>query len=130
MAGGHGGKRPGAGRKAGSISKRTQRFRAEVAESGKTMLEYVVGVARDETVDPERRDKMAIAALPYLHPRLQVVDARVVAEVTTTALTDEQRVERARKAIREAFAERTPLVVDGEYRVIAGKANREDKGSG
>jgi hypothetical protein len=94
------------------------------------MLEYVVGVARDETVDPERRDKMAIAALPYLHPRLQVVDARVVAEVTTTALTDEQRVERARKAIREAFAERTPLVVDGEYRVIAGKANREDKGSG
>ena len=51
------------------------------------MLEYVVGVARDETADPERRDRMAIAALPYLHPRLAVVDARVVAEVKTTPLT-------------------------------------------
>ena len=83
----HGGRRPGAGRKLGSISKRTQRFRAEVAGSGQTMLEYVVGVARDETADPDRRDRMAVAALPYLHPRLAVVDARVVAEVKTTPLT-------------------------------------------
>jgi len=77
----HGGRRPGAGRKLGSISKRTQRFRAEVAGSGQTMLEYVVGVARDETADPERRDRMAIAALPYLHPRLAVVSSTVRTEV-------------------------------------------------
>jgi hypothetical protein len=45
-------------------------------------------------------------------------------------VTEEQRVERARQAIAEAFAERTQPVIDGEFRVIAGKANREDKGSG
>ena len=88
------------------------------------MLEYVVGVARDETADPDRRDRMAVAALPYLHPRLAVVDARVVAEVKTTPLTDEQRRQRAREAILSAFAER-PLVVDGDYKVIAGRDNRE-----
>jgi hypothetical protein len=38
-----------------------------------------------------------------------------------TALTDEQRRENARRAIAEAFAERPPLVVDAEYKVIAGK---------
>ena len=42
-----------------------------------------------------------------------------------TALTKEERRERARQAILEAFAER-PRVVDAEYKVIAGKDNRDE----
>jgi hypothetical protein len=36
-------------------------------------------------------------------------------------LTEEERRQRARRAILEAFAERTPRVAEGEYKVIAGR---------
>jgi hypothetical protein len=74
----------------------------------------------DESADKDRRDRMAIAAAPYVHPKLQVVGSTVklAAEVTVT-LTVEQRRQRARRAILEAFAERPPRVVEGEYEVIA-----------
>jgi len=45
-------------------------------------------------------------------------------EVTVTLSEDERR-ERARRMIAEAFAERVPLTVEGEYKVIAGKDNRD-----
>jgi hypothetical protein len=45
--------------------------------------------------------------MPYIHPKLASVEMKVEAEVTH--LTPEQRVERARQAILEAFAER-PLL--------------------
>jgi hypothetical protein len=74
----------------------------------------------------------AKAVAPYVHPRLAVVDARVVAEVKTSELTEEQRVERARAAILEAFAERTPRVVEGARKIVAGKeiwtANEQENG--
>ena len=41
-------------------------------------------------------------------------------EVTVTLSEDERR-ERARRMIAEAFAERVPLTVEGEYKVIAGR---------
>jgi hypothetical protein len=121
MAGGHGGRRPGAGRKAGGHNKRTLAFHAEVAKSKQTPLEYMVAVMHDESADKDRRDRMAASAAPYLHPRLQVVDSRIVAEVKVSQLSEEERRQRARAAILEAFAERPPRVVEGEYRVIAGE---------
>ena len=36
----------------------------------------------------------------------------------TVQLTEKQRRERARQMILEAFRERTPLTVEGEYRVV------------
>jgi hypothetical protein len=33
-------------------------------------LEYMLAVMRDETAPPERRDEMAKAAAPFVHPRL------------------------------------------------------------
>jgi hypothetical protein len=45
---------------------------------------------------------------------------KLAAEVTVT-LTSEERRQRARQAILEAFRERPPRVVEGEYKVIAGK---------
>jgi hypothetical protein len=38
-------------------------------------LAYMLGVIRDETADPARRDRMAIAAAPYFHHR--VADERI-----------------------------------------------------
>jgi hypothetical protein len=34
-------------------------------------------VLRDETVEPQRRDEMAKAAAPYIHPRLSSVEAQI-----------------------------------------------------
>jgi len=71
--------------------------------------------------DQDHRDRMAIAAAPYLHPRLAVIDSTVQAKVEVSQLTPEQRRERARAAIAEAFAERSPPVIAGEYRVVGGR---------
>jgi hypothetical protein len=89
-------------------------------------LDYMLAVMHDEKADKDRRDRMAAAAAPYLHARLQSIDSTVRAEISTSTLTAEQRRQRARQAILDAFAER-PLklingeVVDAEYKVIAGR---------
>jgi hypothetical protein len=33
-------------------------------------LSYMLDVVNDETADPARRDRMAVAAAPYCHPRI------------------------------------------------------------
>lgn len=38
-------------------------------DAGKKPLDYMLGVMNDETADDERRDKMAMAAAPYLHAK-------------------------------------------------------------
>jgi len=122
MANGRGGRRPGAGRKAGGHNKRTLEFHAEVAKSGCTPLEHMLAVLHDPKANADRRDRMAVAAAPFIHPKLAVVDSTVklAAEVTVTLSEDERR-ERARRMIAEAFAERPPLTVEGQYKVIAGR---------
>jgi len=35
-----------------------------------TPLAYLLKVINDETTDPDRRDRLAIAAAPYCHPKL------------------------------------------------------------
>lgn len=80
-----GGARPGAGRKKGIVSfkdslatriqteAKAEAIREvvrEVRKKGDTPLEYMLSVMRDDTVDNKRRDAMAAAAAPYLHPRL------------------------------------------------------------
>lgn len=66
----HGGKREGAGRKAGSPNKASIARQEEVAAGGKTPLEYMLEVMRDEAATSARRDEMAKAAAPYVHPKL------------------------------------------------------------
>jgi hypothetical protein len=73
MANGLGGKRPGAGRPKGSRNKATEEARKKAAEIGVTPLEYMLGVMADTTADAKRRDAMAQAAAPYVHPRLATV---------------------------------------------------------
>jgi hypothetical protein len=63
----------------------------------------------------------AKAVAPYTNPRLAVIDSTVklAADVTVT-LTPEERRQRARAVILEAFRERPPRVIEGQYRVVAG----------
>lgn len=58
------------GRVKGSANKTTRERLQALMDSGETPLEYMLRVMRDKTVDHERRDKMALAAASYMHPRL------------------------------------------------------------
>ena len=69
-----GGKRPGAGRKKGSPNKLTAAMRAKIEASGTVPLDWMLKVMRDEDEPSERRDRMAIAAAPFCHPKLQSVE--------------------------------------------------------
>lgn len=76
-----GGYRPGAGRPVGTVKKaRTAKQPATkqktvVAVSvsapihSKTPLEYMLDIVNDETADEARRDRLAIAAAPFIHAR-------------------------------------------------------------
>lgn len=80
---GRGGRRTGAGRKAGSATKRTREIADKAAEEGITPLEYMLQVMRasSEHEDPKiqiareaMRFEAAKAAAPYMHPRLQATE--------------------------------------------------------
>src|ERR1700730_2932790 len=68
------GKKTG-GRKKGTPNKATTAaaVRAEGAASGEIPLNYMLRVMRYETAEPTRRDAMAKAAAPYVHPSLASV---------------------------------------------------------
>jgi hypothetical protein len=70
----HGGTRTGAGRKAGAATTRTRAIADAATADGITPLEYMLRVLRDEGQDTERRDDMAKAAAPYVHPRLNSIE--------------------------------------------------------
>jgi len=63
-------------------------------------------VVRDPNVEPERRDRMAVAATPYIHARLSAVEAKVdtIGQVEVK-MTQAELAEQARSEIDEAFRE-------------------------
>jgi hypothetical protein len=61
------------GRKKGVLNKVTAEREAEIAASGLTPLEYMLGVLRDPDVHSLRRDDMAKAAAPYVHSKLATI---------------------------------------------------------
>ena len=72
--GGRGGKREGAGRKAGVPNKRTAAIQQAVEQSGMTPLEYLLSVMRDVGEEPRARLAAAQAAAPYVHAKLSSVE--------------------------------------------------------
>jgi hypothetical protein len=79
---GHGGWRPGSGRKKGSKNrhsaasvKRYREIAAEARDAGLTPLNYMLSIVRDETAPEHRRDEMAYRAAPYCHPKLTSLHA-------------------------------------------------------
>ena len=63
------------GRKKGTPNKVPSAKRQAIMESGGDLpLDYMLRVMRDARADTERRDDMAKAAAPYLHPKLAAVE--------------------------------------------------------
>ena len=65
-----GGRREGAGRKPGSVSKLDAEARKKANEGGGMPLDFLLGIMRDEQQDPRSRLDAAKAAAPYCHARL------------------------------------------------------------
>jgi hypothetical protein len=62
---------------AGSLNKNTlesKKIIEEALKSGISPLQYMLNIMRDKKADKARRDDMAKAAAPYLHPRLQAIE--------------------------------------------------------
>lgn len=84
-----GGKREGAGRKAGTPNSASAAREAEIKASGLTPLDYMLSILRDETKDDKDRMWAAEKAAPYVHPKLANVEHSGGIDVTTQ--TKEQR---------------------------------------
>ena len=65
------------GRQRGTRNRATEEARAAAAATGALPLDYMLSVMRDAAADHKRRDAMAMAAAPYLHPRLSAIDAKL-----------------------------------------------------
>jgi hypothetical protein len=117
----HGGKRNGAGRKAGVPSKLTAEVQAAIAETGETPRDYMLRMMRDETVDHARRDAMAKAVAPYCHPHLTAV--AVTDETPRADMTEEELI----KAIEER-ANRLGVKIDFSHSTISRAVKRSGQG--
>lgn len=69
-----GGKREGAGRPAGAVTKRTREAADAAAKDGLTPLDYMLSILRDETQEQEKRMWAAEKAAPYVHAKLASVE--------------------------------------------------------
>jgi hypothetical protein len=65
------------GRPKGSRNKRTRAVLEAAIAGGEMPLDYMLAVMRDPGADDKRRDAMAMAAAPYLHPKLSSLDAKL-----------------------------------------------------
>lgn len=70
------------GRPLGAASRRRQEITVRAIGDGKTPLEYMIEVMRDESADELRRDDMAKAAAGYVHPRLAQIETHNETEVS------------------------------------------------
>ncbi len=77
-----GGKREGAGRPAGAVTKRTREVAERALAEGKTPLDYLLDVMRDELREPSERLDAAKAAAPYVHPKLSSVEMNASVNVS------------------------------------------------
>ena len=64
-------------RQKGARNRATEEARAAAEATGILPLDYMLMVMRDASADHKRRDAMAMAAAPYLHPKLSSVDAKL-----------------------------------------------------
>ena len=129
---GRGGSRPGAGRKKGSITKKTQEIAARAIESGITPLEVIITAMRDETdiqMAKAKKDRewgkaagYARDAAPYCHPRLSAV-AHTGAGDSSIETEPVSMLELARRsAFLLVMADREKEAKELEARTIPGEA--------
>lgn len=107
MANSHGGRRPGAGRKPGSPTKRRREIIDKAADAGITPLELQLRAMRElwrrahangemDVGLAEKACQIARDCAPFVHPRLASVDARIDAvnrhEIAVDVIGQEQRL--------------------------------------
>src|SRR5215469_10847454 len=63
------------GRQKGARNRATAEARAAAEATGVLPLDYMLSVMRDANAESKRRDAMAMAAAPYLHPKVSPVEA-------------------------------------------------------
>ena len=111
------------GRRRGTPNKHPSSVRARaMRQHDVSPVDFMLGIVANEALELPMRLDAARSVAPYTNPRLSAIDATVRSEVKVV-LSPEQRRERARQAILEAFAER-PLITDATYHVVGG--NRVD----
>jgi hypothetical protein len=64
------------GRQKGARNRATAEARAAAEATGVLPLDYMLQVMRDAKAEPKRRDAMAMAAAPYLHPKLSWIEPK------------------------------------------------------
>lgn len=69
-----GGKREGAGRPTGAVTKRTRETAEAAVAAGLTPLEFMLQVLRDEAMPFDSRCWAAEKAAPYIHAKLASVE--------------------------------------------------------
>lgn len=69
-----GGKREGAGRPEGAVTKRARDAANRAAEEGLMPLDYMLNILRNDAADPKDRMWAAEKAAPYVHPKLANVE--------------------------------------------------------
>lgn len=71
-----GGARPGAGRKKGALTKRTQEIVAKASAEGITPLEVMLGAMREAWDNGDKKEAATIAkdAAPFVHPKLAAIE--------------------------------------------------------
>ncbi len=67
-----------------------QRIGGKVAPTNMKPLEYMLMIMNDPDVDPQRRDRMAIAACVYVHPRAEAGKKSRATEDAETAGRDSE----------------------------------------
>lgn len=86
-----GGKRPGAGRKVGSLTKKNRELTEQAALNGITPLEVMLVRMRELWHGDMKDEAVCVAkdAAPYIHPRLASVDATVKSDNVVRVISDE-----------------------------------------
>lgn len=69
-----GGKREGAGRPEGAVTKRARDIANKAAEEGLMPLDYMLSILRNEEADTKDRMWAAEKAAPFVHPKLANVE--------------------------------------------------------
>jgi hypothetical protein len=91
VANGHGGYRPGSGRKPGIPNSKTLEIRDRAAQEGITPLEVMLDIMK-ERLDAGDQDGALVAAnmaAPYMHSRLAATEVKMAAEVRSCVISAE-----------------------------------------
>ncbi|PYE98919.1 hypothetical protein C8J35_103520 [Rhizobium sp. PP-F2F-G38] len=83
-----GGARAGAGRKPGSLNRRTVEVLDRALSRGLSPVEYMLNMMRDEAAKPDDRAWAAEKAAPYVHPRPAPIQRPITIDLPTIDTAD------------------------------------------